>query len=154
MRGDIFFFWSCKPHFCFSALELMDVQGFQRPCLYLVRWGFPACPWRCQVSKGPAGTSKALCFTALCIQPQSHNVLSGLSWYAMATTLAKELGDKCCIVQAVIVACACRLGVDRLSAPILSILPIIDIGHFKNRFADKKFFMQTNILFTGDIIYW
>ncbi len=28
------------------------------------------------------------------------------------------------------------LGVDRLSAPILSILPIINIGHFKNRFAD------------------
>ncbi len=49
------------------------------------------------------------------------------------------------------------LGVDRLSAPILSILPIIDIGHFKNRFADNYyifFFMQTNILFTGDIIYW
>ncbi len=45
--------------------------------------------------------------------------------------------------------------------PILSILPIIDIGHFKNRFADNFFiyyylifFMQTNILFTGDIIYW
>ncbi len=32
------------------------------------------------------------------------------------------------------------LGVDRLSAPILSILPIIDIGHFKNRFADNFFF--------------
>ncbi len=49
------------------------------------------------------------------------------------------------------------LGVDRLSAPILSILPIIDIGHFKNRFADNFYFiflMQTNILFTGDIIYW
>ncbi len=48
------------------------------------------------------------------------------------------------------------VGVDRLSAPILSILPIIDIGHFKNRFADNFFFffMQTNILFTGDIIYW
>ncbi len=31
----------------------------------------------------------------------------------------------------------CELGVDRLSAwPILSILTIIDIGHFKNRFAD------------------
>ncbi len=48
------------------------------------------------------------------------------------------------------------LGVDRLSVPILSILPIIDIGHFKNRFADNNFFffffMQTNILFTGDII--
>ncbi len=39
------------------------------------------------------------------------------------------------------------LGVDRLSAPILSILPIIDIGHF------HFFLMQTNILFTGDIIY-
>ncbi len=45
-----------------------------------------------------------------------------------------------------------ELGVDRLSAPILSILPIIDIGHFKNRFADNFFFffffffMQTNIL--------
>ncbi len=52
-----------------------------------------------------------------------------------------------------------ELGVDRLSAPILSILPIIDIGHFQNRFADNFFFfffiiMQTNILFTGDIIYW
>ncbi len=48
-----------------------------------------------------------------------------------------------------------RVGVDRLSAPILSILSIIDIGHFKNRFADNFFFfMQTNILFTGDIIYW
>ncbi len=50
------------------------------------------------------------------------------------------------------------LGVDRLSVPILSILPIIDIGHFQNRFADIFFFiiiiMQTNILFTGDIIYW
>ncbi len=33
------------------------------------------------------------------------------------------------------------LGVDRLSAPILSILPIIDIGHFKNRFADNFFFL-------------
>ncbi len=28
------------------------------------------------------------------------------------------------------------LGVDRLSAPILSIFTIIDIGHFQNRFAD------------------
>ncbi len=48
------------------------------------------------------------------------------------------------------------LGVDRLSAPILSILPIIDIGHFQNRFAANFIFfiMQTNILFTGDIIYW
>ncbi len=55
---------------------------------------------------------------------------------------------------------ALKLGVDRLSAPILSIWPIIDIGHFKNWFADiffftfSFFFMQTNILFTGDIIYW
>ncbi len=51
---------------------------------------------------------------------------------------------------------ALLVGVDRLSAPILSILPIIDIGHFKNRFADMFFFffLQTNILFTGDIIYW
>ncbi len=32
------------------------------------------------------------------------------------------------------------LGVDRLSAPILSILPIIDIGHFKNRFADNYYY--------------
>ncbi len=49
------------------------------------------------------------------------------------------------------------IGVDRLSAPILSILPIIDIGHFQNRFADNFLFffiMQTNILFTVDIIYW
>ncbi len=54
---------------------------------------------------------------------------------------------------------SCKLGVDRLSAPILSILPIINIGHFQNRFADNFYFfiffiMQTNILFTGDIIYW
>ncbi len=55
-----------------------------------------------------------------------------------------------------------ELGVDRLSAPILSILPIINIGHFQNRFADIFFIfiflffyiMQTNILFIGDIIYW
>ncbi len=50
-----------------------------------------------------------------------------------------------------------QLGVDRLSAPILNIFTIIDIGHFQNRFADNNFFfliMQTNILFTGDIIYW
>ncbi len=51
-----------------------------------------------------------------------------------------------------------KLGVDRLSAPILSILPIIDIGHFQKRFADNVFLffiiMQINILFTGDIIYW
>ncbi len=33
-----------------------------------------------------------------------------------------------------------KLGVDRLSAPILSILPIIDIGHFQNRFADNFYF--------------
>ncbi len=34
---------------------------------------------------------------------------------------------------------------------------IIDIGHFQNRFADNYYYffiMQTNILFTGDIIYW
>ncbi len=50
------------------------------------------------------------------------------------------------------------LGVDRLSAwPIIGadIKHFTDIGHFKNRFADNFFFyMQTNILFTGDIIYW
>ncbi len=41
-----------------------------------------------------------------------------------------------------------ELGVDRLSAPILSILPIIDIGHFQNRFADFFFFLckQTHYL--------
>ncbi len=35
-----------------------------------------------------------------------------------------------------------KVGVYRLgvSAPILSMLPIIDIGHFKNRFADNIFF--------------
>ncbi len=36
------------------------------------------------------------------------------------------------------------LGVDRLSAPILSILPIIDIGHFQNIFADNVFFFFNN----------
>ncbi len=36
------------------------------------------------------------------------------------------------------------LGVDRLSAPILSILPIIDIGHFQNIFADNFFFFCYN----------
>ncbi len=50
------------------------------------------------------------------------------------------------------------LGVDRLSVPILSIFTIIDIGHFQNiyfnLFFNFIFFMQTNILFTGDIIYW
>ncbi len=38
-----------------------------------------------------------------------------------------------------------QLGVDRLSAPILSIFTIIDIGHFQNRFADNLFFL--NIFF-------
>ncbi len=33
------------------------------------------------------------------------------------------------------------VGVDRLSAPILSILPIIDIGHFQNIFADNIFLL-------------
>ncbi len=37
-----------------------------------------------------------------------------------------------------------QVGVDRLSAPILSILPIIDIGHFQNRFADNLFFYNAN----------
>ncbi len=32
------------------------------------------------------------------------------------------------------------LGVDWLSAPILSIFTIIDIGHFQNRFADNIFY--------------
>ncbi len=32
------------------------------------------------------------------------------------------------------------IGVDRISAPILSILAIIDIGHFQNRFADIIFY--------------
>ncbi len=36
------------------------------------------------------------------------------------------------------------IGVDRLSAPILSILPIIDIGHFQNRFADNLLFFFYN----------
>ncbi len=35
---------------------------------------------------------------------------------------------------------AFTLGVDRLSAPILSISPIIDIGHFQNRFADNYYY--------------
>ncbi len=34
-----------------------------------------------------------------------------------------------------------NLGVDRLSAPILSIFTIIDIGHFQNRFADIFFIL-------------
>ncbi len=33
------------------------------------------------------------------------------------------------------------LGVDQLSAPILSIFTIIDIGHFQNRFADNVLFI-------------
>ncbi len=33
-----------------------------------------------------------------------------------------------------------QLGVDRLSAPILNIFTIIDIGHFQNRFADNIYF--------------
>ncbi len=37
-----------------------------------------------------------------------------------------------------------ELGVDRLSAPILSILPIIDIGHFQNIFADN-FLIQVKL---------
>ncbi len=54
------------------------------------------------------------------------------------------------------------LGVDRLLAwPIIGadIKHFTDIGHFQNRFADNFVFClffttQTNILFTGDNIYW
>ncbi len=42
------------------------------------------------------------------------------------------------------ISCEWSLGVDRLSAQILSILPIIDIGHFQNRFADIFFFYNAN----------
>ncbi len=44
-------------------------------------------------------------------------------------------------IIAAFLAAGFGIGVDRLSAPILSILPIIDIGHFKNRFADNFFFL-------------
>ncbi len=53
----------------------------------------------------------------------------------------------CVCVRESMCVCVCVcvyiyiLGVDRLSAPILSILPIIDIGHFQNRFADNFFFL-------------
>ncbi len=56
----------------------------------------------------------------------------------------------------------CGVGVDRLSAPILSIFTIIDIGHLYNLFSD--FFFIIIIFFyyankhtnkqTCDIIYW
>ncbi len=52
-----------------------------------------------------------------------------------------------------------RWRVLRRGRPIIGadIKHFTDIGHFKNRFADNFFFlfffMQTNILFTGDIIY-
>ncbi len=46
------------------------------------------------------------------------------------------------------------LGVDRLSAwPILSILPIIDIGHFQNRFADNFFFFIVIFLLCKQTYY-
>ncbi len=74
----------------------------------------------------------------------------------LSTTNFWKMWRKVCVLS--------ELGVDRLSASILSILPIIDIGHFQNIFADNIFFiiiiiiiffiMQTNILFTGDIIWW
>lgn len=97
----LFFFKSCKPHLCFSALEFMDVQGFQRPCLYLVRWVFPGCPWQCQVFEGSSWHKQSpLFYCALHSAPVAQCFVIGLSRYAMATTLAKE--------RAVIVACACR----------------------------------------------
>ncbi len=40
-----------------------------------------------------------------------------------------------------------ELGVDRLSAPILSIFTIIDIGHFQNRFADFFFFANKHTIY-------
>ncbi len=50
----------------------------------------------------------------------------------------------------------CVLGVARLSAPILSIFTIIDIGHFQNRFADiflllckQTYYLQVT-LFIGE----
>ncbi len=52
-----------------------------------------------------------------------------------------------------------KLNIKTRGRPIIGadIKHFTDIGHFKNRFADNFFFfffMQTNILFTGDIIYW
>ncbi len=46
------------------------------------------------------------------------------------------------------------LGVDRLSAPILSIFTIIDIGHFQNRFADNFFYLFFNFIFLCKQTYY
>ncbi len=42
----------------------------------------------------------------------------------------------CCVLMVCFDGVEWMLGVDRLSVPILSILPIIDISHSQNRFAD------------------
>lgn len=52
-----------------------------------------------------------LFYSALHSAPVTQCFVTDLSRYAMATTLAKKLGDKRCIVQAVIVACACRYSI-------------------------------------------
>ncbi len=74
--------------------------------------------------------------------------MSSFSETADAEVTASVTCASVCMCAVNETACLCHsltemqnmLGVDRLSAPILSILPIIDIGHFKNRFADNIFF--------------
>ncbi len=58
-------------------------------------------------------------------------------------------GTRCRIRQS-------RVGLDRLSAwPILSILPIIDIGHFQNRFADNIYILLCKQTYYLQVtIYW
>ncbi len=46
------------------------------------------------------------------------------------------------------------IGVDRLSAPILSIFTIIDNGHFQNRFADNVFFFFLDYANKHTIYRW
>ncbi len=113
----------------------------------------------------------AACLSStLCGRNTQSNLRPPLIWYVEShesdqstrktegSLKPKALANWSCLSDhASVVSQRYNIGVDRLSAPILSILPIIDIGHFQNRFADKiiiifLYIMQTNILFTGDII--
>ncbi len=81
----------------------------------------------------------------------THSKLFLTSWYCCVLSFSSSFHCKEFLTQFFVLFSSTNtvlsineytpfLGVDRLSAPILSILPIIDIGHFQNRFADNFFF--------------
>ncbi len=78
----------------------------------------------------------------ICICECLYVFMHGSSLYVYASVYMCICMDQVYMYMRVFI-----VGVDRLSAPILSILPIIDIGHFQNilkQFADNFFFYYAN----------